>query len=259
MCSKALPRPSGSGLGPDAVPQTAVLRRRTRTAARAAAVLLLTAAAHSSHGQDDLLNLASNASFETPVASAGNQLPDGWGFFTSRGRTLQLTKEKARTGTQGLKVSPQQVPSADMGILQKLSVQPKAKYTFGVYCLNSKADALKGPLFGVLSIEWLDASGKEIGRNESPTWDGGLSRMLWTLVSVSAKAPDQAARANFVIRVNDGAGRSSGTFFVDDVSIRVRAADPPAVDRSARSRHSLTNISTPEIRRAPQPGLARSP
>ncbi|MFH0954036.1 MAG: hypothetical protein V1873_06880 [Verrucomicrobiota bacterium] len=220
---------------------------------------MFAAAAHNSRGQDDLLNLASNASFETPAASAGNQLPDGWGFFTSRGRTLQLTKEKARTGTQSLGISPQQVPGADMGILQKLSVQPKARYTFSAYCLNSKADALKGPLFGVLSIEWLDASGKEIERNESPTWNAGLSRMLWTLISLSAKVPDQAVRANFVIRVNDGAGQSTGTCFVDDVCIRVRAADPQASDRSARSRHSLTNTSTPEIRRAPQPGLARSP
>jgi len=180
--------------------------------------------------EQDAANLLQNAGFESPAGKEG-LAPQGWEFFTSRMNMAGISRKEFRTGNQSLELRAQEFVGADMGCLQHLLVTAGTRYTFSAYVRNSRTAALDGTFFGILSIEWLDAAGKEIGRSESPPWMRDLSQMRWTPVSVVAKAPPLATQAKFVIHAHDGNGKvSHGSCYVDDVL--VTAEDPAPVKAS---------------------------
>ena len=71
----------------------------------------------------------------------------------------------------------------------------------------------------VLSIEWLDATGHEIIRSTSKPWTRNLSTLRWNDIRLFAKAPENAAQANFVIQVYDNKGLEDGECYVDDALV----------------------------------------
>jgi hypothetical protein len=69
-------------------------------------------------------------------------------------------------------------------------------------------------------IEWINAQGKEIGRNGSPEW-GNISKLKWTALCMEkVKAPKEAVSARFGIHLHDGKRAGQGALLVDNVVIR---------------------------------------
>lgn len=194
----------------------------------------------------DETNLALNAGFEAPPATDREALPDGWRFFTSASRKMAVTGAGARSGNQSLMVGAQRAAGAHMGLIRKVDVTAGAKYSFAAHFINNKATPLKGTVTCQLSIEWLDDAGTEIHRETSQPFDSSGSRLRWTPLAVNAKAPPKAVQANFVISELDGPGASSGSCFVDDVTI-LRADGAVALSNRAGRRGAgyLTPSSNP--------------
>lgn len=166
-------------------------------------------------------NLAANPGFEEPTGGEG-VMPEGWMFFSSDGQAVELTDEACRSGAQSLKVKPQNVAGAHMGLATQLEVLPKERYVFSVHVRNCKEHRIDGSFHGVLSIEWLDENGEEIKRVQGKTWGKEMSRMRWTREALTAKAPYRAAQARFVINVYDGDRENDGYCFIDDVEITAK-------------------------------------
>ena len=164
-------------------------------------------------------NIALNAGFEEPGPAPDEYLPAEWGFYTTSETAVSTVSNVCRSGARSLKVTSQGVCDAHMGLVQELPVTPGKTYTFTAYVMNDRMERLDGTFEGSLGIEWVDGHGNEIARDDSPAWDEGLSRLRWTVVSVTAEAPPSATRAKFVLRALEKEEPRGGACYIDDVSI----------------------------------------
>lgn len=164
-------------------------------------------------------NLALNPGFEQVNGPAGEELPADWGFYTSSKKNVGIVGNIFRSGRCSLKVTSPRVADAHMGLVQELAVTPGKAYTFAAYVINDRSERLDGTFEGSLGIEWANAEGSEIGRDDSAPRDKDLSRLRWTVVSITATAPPLAARGKFVVRALEKEKPKGGACYIDDVSI----------------------------------------
>lgn len=168
---------------------------------------------------NDEVNVVRNGGFEL-VAEGGQGYPDTWGTFTSHKDNIALVKGTSREGIQALILSAQGEAKANIGVFQRVPVEPGKKYKFAAYLMNDPTNSLKGSAYGEMSIEWKDADDNEISRVRSKSWGPGLSKKNWERNMIDEKAPAGADACNVVITLFDGpSGGSKGAFLVDDVSI----------------------------------------
>jgi len=191
--------------------------KRFMFVAAMAAVASLGARAETAETEE--VNVVRNGGFEL-VAEGEQGYPDTWGTFTSHKDNIALVKGTSREGIQALILSAQGEAKANIGVFQRVPVEPGKKYKFAAYLMNDPTNALKGSAYGEMSIEWKDADDNEIGRVRSKSWGPGLSKKSWERNMMSEKAPSGADACNVVITLFDGpSAGSKGAFLVDDVSI----------------------------------------
>ena len=185
----------------------------------AVAALLLLVRAAPGVAVGTATNLAPNPSFEQPPGAAA-VAPEGWSYFTTKTPSVGLSRDNKHSGEQCVRLKAQGAVRSFQGLLVTLEVAAGGKYTFSAYVTNNRDDLLSGTAYGSLQVEWLDASGKEISRTVSRTWNTNLSRMRWEPFSITkVRVPPGAVRASFGIHMNDGDGAAKGSAFVDDVVI----------------------------------------
>lgn len=165
-------------------------------------------------------NLIPNAGFEQSV-SEEDSLPAEWVWFSSSKNALIGTTNVAkRNGAQSLKITAQNIPNAFQGVNYTIPVTSGSRYTFSAYVMNDRDDPLKRSAHGMLVIEWKSADNKEMSRTLGKSWDTGLSKMRWELFSINnVEPPKGAVTATIGIHFCEGQENSSGSIFVDDVTL----------------------------------------
>ncbi len=166
-------------------------------------------------------NLAENPGFEAPInAPEGSPPGSPWETFTSKINRMQVSREAVRTGEQSIKFSAQKIVKGYQGMTQHLPVTAGTKYSFFIYAMSDKNDPMGGSAHLQLVIEWLNADGKEIGRDYSAMITSSLSRMRWELMALRKKAaPSGVASARFGIHLSEGEKGGKGSVFVDDAFV----------------------------------------
>ena len=184
------------------------------------------------------VNLLGNPSFETPDASGGD-VPNApgapWTAFSDP-NVRYTTQLLARTGSQSLKMfGPFDFIGGGVGATQKLPAAPGDTFVGEIYAQNFSGDAIEGNNFGVLKLEFLNASnnlvsgvaGGLLGVDvfESNKIDATTPLDEWTLLGVgTAPAPAGTAFVNLVVvQVQLGTNFMppfvGGSIFWDDASL----------------------------------------
>lgn len=189
-------------------------------------LLYLGVSTTTSAGSGGSSNLLLNAGFEVEDGR-DSALPAFWEYRSSRYKLSRITGDECRDGERSVQVTAHGYKDAWQALLQDVEVQAGEKYTFSVYVKNNKDDLFAGremsAAYGQIVIEWFDATGSEVGRDWSESWDHTLSRVRWEQVSIKrAKAPPGAVRALFGIQLFEGPKGAQGSFFVDDASMKAR-------------------------------------
>lgn len=147
-----------------------------------------------------------------------------WGRFTSV-EPMLLKVVKAPLGDEGkaLRLESRGEVGAYQGFFQIVLVKPGKKYAFGATVLNDRDALLQPGAVGVLSVEWKDAWGGELMREEEQAWDHELSSTAWTTKRVVVTAPPKAVYGHFVVLQKDapvpGSPAGSGAFYISRVSV----------------------------------------
>ncbi|MFA5093776.1 MAG: carbohydrate binding domain-containing protein [Candidatus Omnitrophota bacterium] len=209
-------------------------------------------------------NILPNASFENRPGFRDED-PREWGSWNSSFNGLCPTER--RKGQQSIYLlCPKQGDSTGVFYTYR-KVIPGNKYIFRCYALNSREDPVSGDSYGQISIEWRkmtkDKDGKdvpvEISRDYGKKFGANLPYLRWTLISLSAIAPQDADNCNFVVQyVNSANG--SGKFFVDDASveeIEKKAALKDYMLGRSYPRNVVTTVAVPPS--SPASGSAHGP
>lgn len=190
----------------------------------AAAVTLVCGAAAAQPGpavpeKPAVENLADNPGFEARATGA-THLPAKWDPFSSGQKLMvALIDATKRSGERSLRMGTVGRKGAFVGMLQQREIDPKARYEFRAWVLDDANDRLQGGSEFLLSMEWLDEDGVEIGRHESRVLRAGLSKTQWKEVEVVAKPSKGATRAKFTLMLREDGQPGTGSLFVDDVAV----------------------------------------
>ncbi len=173
----------------------------------------------------DAGGLLSNGSFESPSANqpAAQQpaTPEKWmGFGRDQDAVnLTLTNQAANSGSQSARIASNRVAGSFHGLSQNVPVQPGKTYRFTVQARQDPNEKLQGTTRAQISIEWKDATGKEVDRTWGPDFGSSLSSDKWTEFQMTGTAPAQAASATFVLTMHEGDKPGGGAVLVDDATV----------------------------------------
>ncbi len=166
-----------------------------------------------------------NDSFELPALKAGETsvLPAEWLNFASVPQPcLALTTQVKKSGMQSLHFSTPEPTNAYVGIVQVLEVRAGRRYEASCYVQNDPATPIEPGAYAQISIEWKDASNKEISRDHGPSWSTEVSAKKWERMAYVATAPKGAESAAVVITYFAPAGGGVGAFYLDKVDFTAK-------------------------------------
>lgn len=171
------------------------------------------------HAED----LAKDGGFEDDVIGMAGPNAETWGRFASADPMgLLIAEDPLKSSNQVLRFEARPELAAYQGIFQKVPVEGGATYVVTMKILDDATAPLSEGSVGKLSIEWFDASGQEVGREDGESCTAGISSKKWDEVTFDGIAPAGAASAHFVIlqKNAESEGRPpGGAFFVDDFSV----------------------------------------
>jgi len=165
-----------------------------------------------------------NESFESPDASGGDVLGTAnWGAFNQAYTTATVS----HFGSQCLKTFGPFFQTGGTGATQALPATPGQTWVAEIWALNWTADPIDNVDFGVIKIEFLNASmqlaaGGLAGVDifESNPINAATPHDVWTLLGVgTAPAPAGTAYARFVLVKVDMDGAQGGSIFWDDAAM----------------------------------------
>lgn len=163
-------------------------------------------------------NLADNPGFEERQAGAIH-LPAQWDPFSSGEKLLvSLTDSFKRSGARSVRLGAVGLKGAFMGLVQQKAVQPRSRYVFRANLLSDPEAPLGAGCEVLLSLEWHNADGREMGRDESPILTN-LSRTQWRELTLIAKPPRGAASVKFTVMLREERQPGRGWVCVDDVEV----------------------------------------
>jgi len=167
--------------------------------------------------------LTADGNFEKDVIGMAGPDPQIWSRFAStEPMGLQIVQNPLQKGSQALRIEAREEAGAYQGLFQTIPVQPGKKYLATLQVLDDSGAPLKRGSTGLLSVEWRDRDGNEVGREDGKPWSSEISPSQWQTVALEAAAPAGATQAHFVIlqrnpeNASDAAG---GAFLVDDFSV----------------------------------------
>lgn len=167
-----------------------------------------------------------NPGFEEPSIFNGalmGETPQDWFVFTSGdAQQIGITDQRKRSGRQACALKAAAKPDAYQGMTQRFNVTPGVRYEFSVFAINDATRNIAGEAFGQVSIEWHDASGKEVLRTYGPTWNFELSPIRWEKFMVGETAPEEAATATAVITYYTRDSQPGTGCYIDDAKITAR-------------------------------------
>ena len=190
---------------------------------RVLSLLLGLAVSASVVSAEELLE-AGDFSLEPLGASGLNALnTERWGRFTSL-EPMLLKVVKTPLGEEGkaLRIESRGQAGAYQGFFQIVLIKPGNKYVVSAQVLNDRNALLQPGASGVLSVEWKDAWGGEVMREEEPAWDHELSSSAWTTARIVVTAPPKAVYGHFVVLQKDADNAESGgggAFYISRLSV----------------------------------------
>lgn len=173
---------------------------------------------------DELLK---NPGFEEPEWNEREpeKIPSRWFSFSSTNKTppqIYVSRDVAKEDLQSVRFQPQRVADAYQGLGQAIRVEPLEMYQFSVYVYVDPDDRMRSSVRGQLSIEWINERDVEVERTWGPAWEWTLAPGEWRKIEMTAQAHADAVGAVFVItHFDESAGRESGTFYIDDASVKL--------------------------------------
>lgn len=166
--------------------------------------------------------LAADGGFEKDVEGMAG--PDGefWGRFASaEPMGLLIVSDPLRKTNQVLRMEAHDDVGAYQGLFQAIPVKENKTYLVTAKALGDSAAPLGAGSTGLLSVEWRDDDGNEVGREDGPPWRG-ISAQRWETMEFETTAPAGATKAHFVIlqrNPENAAGATGGAVLVDDFSV----------------------------------------
>ena len=159
-------------------------------------------------------NLLKNGEFEKKGSPS---VPMNWEAFSSGNNQWYggFSKDDASKGGRSVVFSNHGSELKFQGLFQSVKVKGGEQYQCFAHVKNNPDNRLAGGSRGQLSIEWIDARGKEISRLWSRAWMSH-SADKWTKMVMSEVAPEKAVKANVVITLFSE-GEASGGYLIDDV------------------------------------------
>ncbi|MBN1269199.1 MAG: hypothetical protein JXB04_06390 [Kiritimatiellae bacterium] len=174
-------------------------------------------------GEDEPSYELQNGGFEAPSILAGadpTSQPDKWFYFSSAENSeAGITDRKKRGGEQAFYFKGQKVRDAFHGIAQKVAIEPGTRAELSVYAVSDSREPVSGEAHGVVSLEWQDATGKEITRTLGTSWNFTLSPVRWESFRVVENAPEGAACCVAVITFFSRDCDGRGICFIDDAQL----------------------------------------
>lgn len=168
-------------------------------------------------------DLVTDGGFEKDVVGMSGPDTEVWGRFASVDPMgLKIVQDPGKRANQVLRIAAREEPGAYQGIFQKVPVKGGENYLVTVQILDDSATPLSPGSTGLLSVEWKDDEGNEVGREDGKPWTGGLSGTDWETVTFETRAPASATQAHFVIlqrNPENGAAIPGGAFLVDNFSV----------------------------------------
>lgn len=162
-------------------------------------------------------NLLKNGNFEKHMSP---NLPSAWQAFSSEKNHWYGTfsHEDASTGSSSVSFLNPDKKVDHQGLFQTVRVKAGQRFEFSVYVANNPDQPLGGLSHGQLSIEWVDAQGKELDRSWSQAWGSHASMEKWVRYAMVGTAPAKAVQGNFVITLFSE-GETAGGFVIDDAVV----------------------------------------
>ena len=171
-----------------------------------------------------------NLSFESPSLTSGESdqegvpKPEEWFWFSSIPEMgISVTDARRKQGLQSCAFKAQNQPEAYEGIAQRFAAIPGNHYTFVAYAMNDPQDPITGESYGQISLEWQDATGKEISRVYGPSWNFELPFNRWAKFIMAEAAPENASMGVVVITFFTRNCNGFGTFYIDDCGFSKRS------------------------------------
>jgi hypothetical protein len=194
-------------------------------------VTALAVAATAGHAQ----NLLSNADFE--MDGVTGVAPADWDTALS-GASGQISSDYAQSGSYSLAIDSTGAGAwAAPNVLQTLPASPGMEYTLSGYMLHPDSDPITDASFGLLKLEFRDASDNLIdvaglvskgtaagggfpGAESTPVLDNASGTDSWIFSETVVTAPANAVTANFILlNVNQGPGAGSPSpMYFDNIS-----------------------------------------
>jgi hypothetical protein len=166
--------------------------------------------------------LAKDGGFEKDVVGMAGPGSESWGRFASSDPMgLLIVEDPVRRSNQALRIEARDEAGAHQGIFQALPVQDGKTYLVRLRVLEDENAKLGEGTQALLSVEWKNDAGEEVGREDGHPWTG-LSEKKWETVEFETVAPSGATKAHFVIlqrNPENATGSPGGAFLVDDFSV----------------------------------------
>lgn len=156
-----------------------------------------------------------------PMDQASWRLPvDSWGQFSSSSPLLLSTvADPSDSARQVWRLQSKAALNSYQGVFLKVHVASGATYQVRATVRNVASAPLQAGSVGLLSVEWKNASGAEISRQESIAWTSTLSASAWTLKTANFVAPVGAVAGHFVMLQRDQATPAGGAFLFKTLSV----------------------------------------
>jgi hypothetical protein len=196
--------------------RNAMLRGYRRPAWLAAAMALLGVQSLSSTAS---ANLLTNSGFESPDASAGDQTENvNWSPFNAAFATRSVTPH---SGSQTLKTFGPFSQFGGAGVTQGgFAAAPGQSWSASCWLRDDSSDPIQGSNFGVVQLQFLDASNAVIVTDESPHFTIADPINTWELETANGVAPANTAFAQItLVHVQLNSPVTGGSVFWDDASL----------------------------------------
>lgn len=167
--------------------------------------------------------LAVDGGFEDDVVGMAGPAASRWGRFASvEPMGLQIVEDPRKASNQALRIEARPEAGAYQGVFQAVEVTEGKSYVVSVKALNDPGLPLEKGSQAVFSVEWRDAAGDEIGREDGHPW-AELGDRDWEEITFATTAPAGASRAHFVILQRNPEhpeGPTGGALLIDNFSIQ---------------------------------------